>query len=430
MKISPAAALVMQKLQAAGFEARAVGGCVRDMLMGLPPHDWDLCTNAGPEEMKACFAGWKTVETGLKHGTLTVVCDGEPVEVTSYRAETAYSDHRHPDEVRFVRRIEDDLSRRDFTINAMAWDGKTGLIDLFDGQGDLQRKLIRCVGAADERFEEDALRILRALRFAARLGFAVEENTARAIHGKKELLKNISAERIYAELKGIVMGPSAAEILEEYNDVLQIVLPGMLPFGAEAPADLEIRLALLLKNTGAEALKDLRCDNATLKAVRELLEAPAAGTAVELRKLAARYGKERARQIVWMQGGDRALLEQTLESSPCLSLKELAVTGEDLLEAGLPKGPELGEKLQELLELVLEEKLPNEKEALLTFVRSGKGAPEKKESGQTTGMAIGMCLGMSVGMMIGTAMGNTALGMCFGLSIGMCLGLALGSRKK
>ncbi len=429
------AAYVMKTLRDAGYEARAVGGCVRDMLMGAEPHDWDLCTNALPEEMLCCFQGLKVIETGLKHGTVTVVRNGEPVEVTTYRAESVYSDHRHPDEVRFVRRIEEDLSRRDFTINAMAWDPESGLIDLFDGQGDMHRKLIRCVGAAEERFEEDALRILRAMRFAARLGFAVEEATARAIHEKKELLKDISAERIFSELKGILQGKDAAKILAAYNDVLQVILPGAVPFGADAPEDVEIRLALLVRELGAEALKALRCDNAAQKAVAELLEAPTAQTPVEMRKLAARYGQERARQILWMQGGDRALLEQTLQSSLCLGLKDLAVTGGDLLALGIPSGPGLGETLQQLLALVLEEKLPNEKEALLQYVKSGGeegAAPEKetKENGQSRGMVLGMCFGMCFGMMLGTAMGNTALGMCLGLSVGMGLGLILGSRKK
>ena len=430
MQIPESAAFVVERLRAAGYEARAVGGCVRDMLMGTVPHDWDLCTNAGPEEMLACFDGLRVITTGLAHGTVTVLSGGEPVEVTAYRAESAYSDHRHPDRVRFVRRIEDDLSRRDFTVNAMAWDPETGLIDLFDGRGDIERQLIRCVGVAGERFSEDALRILRALRFAARLGFAIEEETARAIHERKELLKRISAERVFAELKGLLMGKDAAKILTEFDDVIQVVLPGAVPFGADAPEDMEIRLALLVKAAGAEALKGLRCDNATRKAAAELLEAPAVRTPEEMRKLAARYGKERARQAVWMQGGDRALLEETLENSPCLSLAELAVNGGDLLALGLSAGPALGETLQELLGLVLEEKLPNEKEALLRYVKTGETRPEKKEPGQTGGLAIGMCLGMSFGMMIGTVMGNTALGMCLGLSVGMCLGLALGGRKK
>lgn len=429
--VPPGARELMEQLRLAGFEARAVGGCVRDALMGREPNDWDLCTSALPAQMQDCFAGRRVLETGLKHGTLTVLTEDGPVEVTTYRAESLYSDHRHPDEVRFVGCIEEDLSRRDFTVNAMAWDPQTGLIDLFGGREDIENKCIRCVGEPAERFAEDALRILRALRFAARLGFVIEEKTARAIHEKKELLRHVSAERIFAELKGILAGEDAPALLKEYEDVLQVILPGAVPFEAGAPADREIRLALLVKDCGVQTLDALRCDRATRKAVEELLAAPKAETPAEMRKLAAKYGRERARQSVWMQGGDRALLEQVLENSPCLSLKELAVSGQDLLDAGVPEGPELGRRLQILLELVLEEKLPNEREALLGFVKSGeKKAPDKKEDRQTSSMAIGMCLGMSVGMMIGTAMGNTALGMCFGLSIGMCLGLALGSGKK
>lgn len=418
---------VMEQLRAGGYEARAVGGCVRDGLMGLVPHDWDICTDASPEEMKECFRDFRILETGLRHGTVTVLSQGEAIEVTAYRAESAYSDHRHPDAVRFVRCIEEDLSRRDFTVNAMAWDPQEGLIDRFDGQGDLQRKLIRCVGEPRERFREDPLRILRALRFAARFCFSLEEKTAAAMREEKELLRHISAERILAELKGIVMGRDGAKLLGQYREILQVVLPEAQPFGAEAPEDLEIRLALLVKDTGAQALKELRCDNALLRAVTELLEAPKAENPLQLRKLAVRYGKERCRQIVLMQGGDMERLEQVLENSPCLSLKELAVSGEDLLALGLPKGPVLGQKLQELLELVLEEKLPNEKEALLAYAKSGK-LPKEEES--SSAMALGMCLGIGVGVALGAALDNLSLWMCIGLSVGMCLGLAADREKK
>ena len=217
--------LVLEKLNNAGYEAYPVGGCVRDCLRGVTPHDWDVCTNAFPEEMKRVFADMHSIETGLKHGTLTVMSLGQPIEMTTYRAGGDYTDHRRPDSVTFVRSLGDDLSRRDFTVNALCFDKQGGVIDMFDGQGDLERKLIRCVGDPEKRFEEDALRILRALRFSSVLDFDIEENTAAALRKKAGLLSFVSAERIFTELKKLLCGVRAGDILIKYREVFAVMIP-------------------------------------------------------------------------------------------------------------------------------------------------------------------------------------------------------------
>lgn len=228
-KAAPQALRAIEMLRAAGYEAFAVGGCVRDRLMGGEPGDWDITTSALPEETLEVFRQFRTIETGLQHGTVTVLLDGLSLEITTYRVDGDYIDHRHPGSVSFTKTLEDDLKRRDFTMNALAWNPERGLVDVFGGQDDIDKRLIRCVGEAAVRFREDGLRILRALRFAAVLGFAIEEETARAIRGEKELLKNISAERIHVELTKLLCGKHAAKILREFADVLCVPLPELEP---------------------------------------------------------------------------------------------------------------------------------------------------------------------------------------------------------
>lgn len=216
-------------LQSAGFEAYAVGGCVRDSLLGKTPNDWDITTSTKPEDMKSVFADFHCIDTGIKHGTVTVVIDGEPLEITTFRLDGEYEDNRHPKSVTFTSNLGADLGRRDFTVNAMAYSKMTGTVDLFGGQNDLKNKIIRCVGDPDRRFNEDALRILRALRFASALDFEIEEKTAQSLLKNRALLGNISEERIAKELLKLVCGKGAKRILTDFAPVLFEILPELQP---------------------------------------------------------------------------------------------------------------------------------------------------------------------------------------------------------
>ena len=223
-------------LQSAGFEAYAVGGCVRDSLLGKTPNDWDITTSAKPENMKSVFADFHCIDTGIKHGTVTVVIDGEPLEITTFRLDGEYEDNRHPKSVTFTSNLGADLGRRDFTVNAMAYSNKPGTVDLFGGQNDLKNKIIRCVGDPDRRFNEDALRILRALRFASALDFEIEEKTAQSLLKNCALLGNISEERIAKELLKLVCGKGAKRILTDLAPVLFELLPELKPSRASTPS--------------------------------------------------------------------------------------------------------------------------------------------------------------------------------------------------
>ena len=267
---------LISRLKSAGFSAYVVGGCVRDSLLGLEPHDWDICTSALPDQMQAVFQGLRTVETGLKHGTLTVVMDHVPYEVTTFRIDGDYTDHRHPDSVVFVDDLTKDLARRDFTVNAMAWSPETGLQDPFGGRQDLDAHLIRCVGEPEQRFEEDALRVLRALRFASVYDFAIEPATASALRRKAPDLKLVAGERIREELLKLLCGEAAGRILREYPDVLAEIIPELRPMigydqqnhhhsfdlwehtvrGLEGvPAEPVFRLTMLLHDTGKPVVR-------------------------------------------------------------------------------------------------------------------------------------------------------------------------------
>ena len=267
---------LISRLKESGFSAYAVGGCVRASLLGLEPHDWDICTSALPEEMQSVFRDFRTVETGLKHGTLAVVVDRVPYEITTFRVDGGYTDHRHPDSVRFVDDLTEDLARRDFTVNAMAYSPETGLADPFGGQQDLAAGVIRCVGVAEKRFEEDALRILRALRFAAVYDFAIEPATSAALRAMAPDLSRVAGERIREELLKLLCGKAAGRILREYPEVLSEIIPEIRPMigydqrnhhhaydlwehtvrGVEGvPADPVLRLTMLLHDTGKPAVR-------------------------------------------------------------------------------------------------------------------------------------------------------------------------------
>lgn len=227
--LPPQVNTALTRLNEAGFEAFVVGGAVRDLLRGAPVHDWDITTSARPEQTKSLFPDFRLVETGLKHGTVTVLADGLPLEITTYRTDGSYTDHRRPDRVEFTPSLTEDLARRDFTVNAMAYHPTEGITDPFGGQADLRARILRAVGDPDRRFGEDALRILRCLRFASRLGFSVEEHTAAALLRRRTLLAHVAPERIREELTGLLLGGSAERVLRDYADVLAVPIPEIAP---------------------------------------------------------------------------------------------------------------------------------------------------------------------------------------------------------
>ena len=391
-KLPAGAEFVLRRLHEAGYQAYVVGGCVRDTLLGKAPKDWDVCTNALPNQMQRVFADCHVIETGLQHGTLTVMYHHEPFEVTTFRVDGEYTDHRHPDEVIFVADVREDLSRRDFTVNAMAWSPDSGVVDAFGGQEDLKRRLIRCVGEPEKRFREDALRIMRALRFASVYGFAIDPATDAAIHALKHTLKDVAAERIRVELHKLLCGDGAGEILRAYPDVLQVIMPPLSKVdwpstvaAVEAsPATETFRLALLLHQlepADAKAvLTSLKPDNFTRDWVLMLVtnqDYPFQPTRHSLLTALSLFGETETYELLAVReakgAGDveplRDVLGDVLGDGICYSIKDMAVNGRDMLALGA-KGKAVGECLNHLLALLIEEKLPNDREALLAAART------------------------------------------------------------
>jgi len=426
--------MVVNRLTEAGFEAYVVGGCVRDAILGRVANDWDITTNAKPEQVKELFV--RTVDTGIQHGTVTVMLGKEGFEVTTYRIDGEYTDSRHPKEVIFTPSLLEDLKRRDFTINAMAYNDRDGLVDAFDGLGDLKRKQIRCVGNPEERFTEDALRILRAVRFSAQLDFEIEAQTKAAISKFAPSLSKISAERIQVEVVKLLTSSHpevwrtvyetgiSAVILPEFDACMETpqnnphhcytVGEHTLRTLEQVEADKVLRLTMLLHDIGKPArrttdeagvdhfighgvlgeemandiLRRLKFDNETRKRVKHLVKVHDYRQ-ITLNQRGVRravfkigedcfedYLKVRKADILAqspdLQQEKLDVLEQTeslyrkiLEEKNCLSLKDLAVTGRDLIEAGVQPGPQLGGILNRLLEMVIEEPEKNTKEELL-----------------------------------------------------------------
>ena len=426
---------ILRRLNENGFAAYAVGGCVRDRLLCREPDDWDLTTSARPEQVMAIFTP-HAIPTGLQHGTVTVRQNHRSFEVTTFRTDGVYSDHRHPDEVTFSDRLEEDLSRRDFTIGAMAMDAEGCLVDLFGGREDLKNGVIRCVGDPDRRFEEDALRIMRALRFASVLGFTVEPETAAAIRRGREKLRYIAVERIRVEMDKLLCGRDAARVLLEFPEVIAVFLPEMAEAvgfdqhnphhcydvwehtvrAVEAvPPEPILRWTMLFHDLGKTrcftldgqgtghfyghgkhsvsmarvAMHRLKFDNdsrekiellvdwhdrvvpCTCRGLRRTMNALGAdGTA---RLIAVKRADNLAQDPAYRSRQaelDRAeeLLSQLLEEDACFTLKQLAVDGRDVMALGL-SGPAVGGMLHLLLEQVLEERLPNDREILLRWAR-------------------------------------------------------------
>ena len=424
----------IRALENAGFCAYAVGGCVRDALLGLMPHDYDLCTNALPEDTARVFSACHLVRSGEKHGTIGVVMDGDVIEITTFRTEGGYQDGRHPDWVRFVDALEEDLARRDFTVNAMAYSPKTGYMDPFGGQEDLKNKVLRTVGAPAARFTEDALRILRGVRFAVRFGLQPERETEQAMTALAHLQDKLAKERIFDELCKLLPMITAPD-LRRFAPVLTAVIPELKPavgflqhtphhaydvfthtsFVVEGVGDdLALRWAALLHDGGKPAAFTMdekgqghfkghaHISAEIADSVLHRLKAPTAlreevvllikqhMTPLEpdkriLRRRLGQYGKETVYKMLALQKADfagkgvvdsdpqfaqvEALLDEILAEEACFSLKDLAVNGQDLIKLGFAPGPAIGKCMASLLEQVMDEKLPNEKAALLTVAK-------------------------------------------------------------
>lgn len=426
---------ILETLEQAGFEAYAVGGCVRDSLLGRNPSDWDITTSARPEQVKALFS--HTIDTGIQHGTVTVMLEHVGYEVTTYRIDGEYEDSRHPKEVIFTPLLTEDLKRRDFTINAMAWNPRAGIIDEFGGMEDLDEGIIRCVGSPEERFSEDALRMMRAVRFSAQLGYEIEPATKAAIRKLAPNLKHVSAERIQVELVKLVesMHPDYLRVAYE-TGITKVVLPEfdrcmeteqhnphhcytvgehILHSMLAISSNRYLRLAMLLhdiakpekKRTDEQGidhfhghqeasaemaktiLRRLKFDNETIRIVSKLISFhdyrfPAERRSV--RRAVWKVGEdifpmllqvkaadtmaqslfEREEKLEWIARVGE-LYQEILKDKECLSLKDLAVTGRDLIRAGCAPGPELGRILNEMLQDVLEHPEHNTKEYLLQF---------------------------------------------------------------
>ena len=400
LTLDPGAAALLDALHGAGYAAYAVGGCVRDSLLGRTAHDWDLCTSALPQQVMEMFGAEQCIPTGLQHGTVTIKYGGQLYETTTFRTEGSYTDGRHPDAVQFVPDVREDLARRDFTINAMAYNEAEGLVDPFGGQKDLQNGLLRAVGEPQQRFTEDALRILRLYRFAARFGFALDAATARAARQLAPHLDCISAERIQEELAKLLTAPQPGAYLEPA--VLAVVLPELTPAALDAakpvvdacPAgekNLPVRWAALLGALGEadtrRVLKRLRCSNACIEETAVLVR-ETAGQGVSEEKASAHPGDIHIRQLLGRYGlrtverlcalcaalhpqnapdctfaAQRA--RQLEADGVCCRVSQLAVNGRDLMAAGIPAGPALRRVLEALLDGVIRAEYPNEKPALL-----------------------------------------------------------------
>ena len=420
-------------LENAGFAAYAVGGCVRDACLGLTPHDYDLCTNALPEQTEAVFRDYRLVLAGEKHGTVTVITGGGPVEITTFRTEGGYRDNRHPDWVKFVPDIEGDLARRDFTINAMAYSPKRGFSDPFGGREDLKNHILRSVGDPVSRFREDSLRILRGVRFAARFGLTPEENTLNAMLSQRHLMEHLARERVFAELCKLLLAAKAADITR-FAPILAAVIPELAPMiGFDqcsphhaydlithtahvvegVPPTLPLRWAALLHDTGKVTtftrdatgrghfyghardsaamadtiLRRLKAPTALREEVVALIGRHMTRLQPErklLRRQVSKFGFPMVEAMLSLQEADmgskgtgeddgsavfsevRELLAELKAEDACLGLKDLAVNGNDLMALGY-RGKEIGICLNALLEQVVDERLPNEKKALLNW---------------------------------------------------------------
>ena len=433
----PYVVTALSRLKENGFEAFVVGGCVRDSLMGKTPHDWDITTSARPEKILEVFSDFKTIPTGIKHGTISVIIDGEMVEITTYRIDGEYADNRHPDNVSFTKNIKEDLSRRDFIINAIAYSPGVGFVDCFGGVEDIKNKLIKSVGNPDERFNEDALRIMRAIRFSSVLSFSIEDETKKSILDNKELLLNVASERISVELIKLLCGENVTQILIEYRDVIGVIIPELIPcfdFDQKnkhhmfniydhiahavgcSPNVPEVRMALLLHDIGkppcftvdengvghfyghgkvseeisAPILKRLRFSSAFQETVLTLIsnhDIDISPTKKIVKRRLSKFGEDNLRLLIAVQLGDSLahvcnqfnphdefenvieLIDEIVNEGQAFTIGQLEISGNDIIALGIPKGPIIGKILEEILSLVVDEKLENNRNELLAKVQ-------------------------------------------------------------
>ena len=406
---------IIGKIREHGFEAFAVGGCVRDTLLSRTPSDWDITTSAEPEEIKRIFP--RTVDTGLQHGTVTVIKNRKGYEVTTYRIDGEYHDGRHPDSVEFTKNLTEDLKRRDFTINAMAYSHETGIVDVFGGMDDLKAGIIRCVGSPTERFSEDALRILRAIRFSGQLNFEIEEETLNAVGALAPNLLKVSRERIQTELTKLLLSDHPERLILTENlgisryvaDGLHEILtegerpgeksegllayPPCLMGTSSLPAEKSMRWAGFLRftppNDVRRFLKGLKLDNETIgnaKTMAEGFQTPLPEAKTAIRRMASRMTEYQFEGVLSLKSMEEALpgfpgpktaaalsalWQEILASGDCLRMKDMAVNGGDLIAAGMKPGKEMGSTLEYLFGLVLEHPEYNQKEFLLDLLKKG-----------------------------------------------------------
>ena len=440
MKISENAEKLINLLSENGYKAYAVGGCVRDYLLGKPEKDIDITTSAKPEIVEEILTkqSIKVVETGLQHGTVTAVINGDPYEITTFRKDGEYKDNRRPESVDFVDDVKEDLSRRDFTINAMAYNHNEGIVDLFGGKADLDNKIIRAVGNADKRFKEDALRIMRALRFSATLCFDIEESTKKAIFDNMHFLENIAYERIFTELKKLLVGDNAMQVLDEYKEVIGVITPELKPtfncvqnnpwhiydvYGHiihavdSAPKDDIIRLTMLLHDIGKpsvkttdekgidhfkthavagadiakKVLKRFKVSNEIYDKVTTLIyyhQGVENVDDIRVKRWLSKIGVEYTRALFKVRVSDllahnpekigyeveklnelQQELEEIVAVGEAFKISDLAVNGNDLIALGYHKGKEIGEKLNEILMLVVDNQLENDKDKIIEYLK-------------------------------------------------------------
>lgn len=386
---------IIECLELNGYEAYIVGGCVRDSLLGKIPNDWDITTNATPNEIINIFE--KTIPTGIKHGTVTVLVDNIPFEVTTYRIDGEYSDGRHPDSVKFTESINKDLSRRDFTINAMAYNTKKGVVDIFDGCKDLNKKLIRCVGNPSSRFEEDALRMLRAIRFSAQLNFTIEETTINSIKEKSPLIKEVSIERIQSEINKILLFDSSKLYLLKKVRLLEYIIPEIcddlseiLIFTNNIESNLHLKLTMLFRNMSLDSihyvLRRLRYDNKTIN--RVLILSKYRDYNIELDRISIKRILNKLGDLTLFEDLIKLKMANLSNKDPeilnllniqkraniiiqqkeCFMIKDLALNGKDLISIGVNRGREIGETLDKLMEIVIEKPELNNKDELSKIV--------------------------------------------------------------